>query len=532
MALPININDLINGLSVEWERIEFKEGWNDKDILHTICAFANDFSNQGGGYIVIGIAEKDGRPILPPVGLEPAEVSRIQHELFNLCKQRINYEYTPYVEPVVFQGKLILVIWCPGGQERPYEAPESFVKGAARHYYIRKSNHTIKPSKAEREELLRFSAIPFDDRINYQYNIKDLSPSLIRAFLQEIGSRLFDEFDNLPFLRICRLMNVVEGPDEYLKPKNFALMFFNEHPEKIFPQARIEIINFQTPGADSDFTEINIEGPLHVQLKEALKYLKFQVIKEKIHKVSYQAEAIRYFNFPYEALEEILANAIFHRNYEIREPIEIRIHPDRILIISFPGPDHSISMEDMESGNVSVRRYRNRQIGNLLKELKLTEAKCTGIPLILKAMQKNGSPQPIFQSPGNREGLVVTIPVHESYLANDQPNIVSEPASHYLSAVALEILSLCHIRAHSASEIRLQLELSTQFGSLRKQLLQLISNGFLEYTIPDIPDSILQKYRTTSLGASYPDHGLIKSKWHNSPRLPMAISQPAAPEAV
>ena len=69
MPLPININDLINGTTVEWERIEFKEGWNDLNILHTICAFANAFSNLGGGYVIIGIAEKDGKPILPPKGL-------------------------------------------------------------------------------------------------------------------------------------------------------------------------------------------------------------------------------------------------------------------------------------------------------------------------------------------------------------------------------------------------------------------------------------------------------------------------------
>ena len=37
--LPININDLINARSVEWERLEFKEGWNPEDILHTMCAF-------------------------------------------------------------------------------------------------------------------------------------------------------------------------------------------------------------------------------------------------------------------------------------------------------------------------------------------------------------------------------------------------------------------------------------------------------------------------------------------------------------
>lgn len=92
MALPVNINDLVNGLTVEWERIEFKEGWNDLDILHTICAFANDFSNLGGGYVIVGIAEKDGRPILPPKGLHPSTAGKTQSELLNLCKQRIKPE--------------------------------------------------------------------------------------------------------------------------------------------------------------------------------------------------------------------------------------------------------------------------------------------------------------------------------------------------------------------------------------------------------------------------------------------------------
>jgi hypothetical protein len=56
MPLPINITNLLSGAPVEWERLEFKEGWNPLPVLHTLCAFANDFHNLGGGYIVIGVA--------------------------------------------------------------------------------------------------------------------------------------------------------------------------------------------------------------------------------------------------------------------------------------------------------------------------------------------------------------------------------------------------------------------------------------------------------------------------------------------
>ena len=67
MALAINIEELIAGNIIESDRMEFKSGWNPQAILHSICAFANDFNNIGGGYIIVGIQEKDGQPVFPPI---------------------------------------------------------------------------------------------------------------------------------------------------------------------------------------------------------------------------------------------------------------------------------------------------------------------------------------------------------------------------------------------------------------------------------------------------------------------------------
>jgi ATP-dependent DNA helicase RecG len=97
MPLPINILDLLRGKSVEWERLEFKEGWNPLGTLHTICAFANDFHNLGGGYIVIGVGEKSGQPVLPPKGLDPGSIDAIQKEILNLGHSAIQPDYHPIV---------------------------------------------------------------------------------------------------------------------------------------------------------------------------------------------------------------------------------------------------------------------------------------------------------------------------------------------------------------------------------------------------------------------------------------------------
>ena len=69
MALPTNIRTLLSGSVVEWARIECKTTWDPEASLKTITAFANDIDNWGGGYIVIGVSEKNGVPLKSYVGV-------------------------------------------------------------------------------------------------------------------------------------------------------------------------------------------------------------------------------------------------------------------------------------------------------------------------------------------------------------------------------------------------------------------------------------------------------------------------------
>ena len=133
---------------MEWARIEYKEGWNPEKILHTLCAFANDIDNWGGGYIIIGIAEENGRPVFPIKGIEPNEVDVIQKELLNVC-HLIEPVYLPVVEPCVYEGKCLLIVWAPGGCERPYRCPERIAKDvkSPKAYYIRKLASTVKATR-------------------------------------------------------------------------------------------------------------------------------------------------------------------------------------------------------------------------------------------------------------------------------------------------------------------------------------------------------------------------------------------------
>ena len=146
-----------------------------------------------------------------------------------------------------------------------------------------------------------------------------------------------------------------------------------------------------------------------------MQYIRNAVITEKIIKHPDRAEADRFFNYPYAAVEEALSNAVYHRAYDEREPIEVRVENDRIEIVSFPGPDRSVTIEGLKCYRVSNRRYRNRRIGDFLKELHLTEGRNTGFKKILNALETNGSPKPEFETDDARSYFISRLFIHEGF---------------------------------------------------------------------------------------------------------------------
>ena len=97
MRLPINIEELLGGRAVEGDRIEYKAGWNPDAIYRSVCAFANDFDETGGGYIVVGVKEVNGRPVRPVIGIDPNQIEPIEKDMvgFNNLMQ-------PYYQPRLY----------------------------------------------------------------------------------------------------------------------------------------------------------------------------------------------------------------------------------------------------------------------------------------------------------------------------------------------------------------------------------------------------------------------------------------------
>lgn len=482
MAIPVNIDQLLSGNVVESTRVEFKTGYNPDAILHTICAFANDIDNIGGGYLVIGVSEENNVPSLPPVGVPREQVDVILKKLTGLC-HFIEPLYNPIVEPVPIGDVYVVVIWVPGGHGRPYKASKDLANNKSdKRYYIRKFASTVVASPDEEKQLFYAATdIPFDDRPNLLASVDDLSLPLMREHLKEVGSGLYELSARYSAEQLANDMQLLSGPPEDLHPRNVGILMFCDHPERFFPFARIEVADMPDPTGQG-MVERTFTGPIQRQLRDALQYIGNNEIKRMTVKLPDQAESVVVNNYPFAAVEEILSNAVYHRSYQIAEPIVVRVTPGQMEVTSFPGFDRTITDEAIARYDIRARMYRNRRIGDYLKELHLIEGRNTGFPTAFKALRENGSELPQFQMDENRGYLSVTIPVHPAF-APKKTSRVEDYERRIIGALGDRELSLTELAE------------AMGYRGITKRLSETVARLAGEGRIQRVPKGTRSKYR-------------------------------------
>lgn len=415
-ALHIGIDQLLTG-AVETSRIEFKASWDPKttghQVLKTLCAFANDLQNLNGGYIIIGVAEARGVAIRPVEGLSEDEIDAAQKWIRGNCN-RIEPTYMPIFDVVAVDGKKLLVLWAPASDARPHQAPDG--ERGARKYWVRISSESVEAQDQILTDLLRQTArVPFDDRRAHGATNDDLRISLAREFLADVGSDLLHQTDAEA---VYAAMQITARQNGHTIPRNIGLLFFSDDPERWFRGARIEVVEFADDAGGDLIDEQVFRGPLPHQLRACLRWLDGMMTRH-LEKQPLAAEARSWVSYPNAALREALVNAIYHRSYEESvEPTKVYLYPDRVEIISYPGPVMGIDRAHL-AGTLPMPPVpaRNRRIGELLKELRLAEARGTGLPKIRRTMRENGSPAPTFDWDDHRSYFRVTLPAHPEYMA-------------------------------------------------------------------------------------------------------------------
>ena len=510
----------------------------------------------------MGVEEENGIAKRPVKGVSETDIARILKEMIGY-DAKISPAYLCKVSPEEIDGKTILVIWVPAGINRPYSVMESVVANRSTpKFYIRSKSSTIEAKGEILDEVRELAnRVPFDERGNTDIGIEDISGIRVYEHLKSIESKLADEFGHKSLMEILDEMDLLTGPVENRQIKNVAAMMFCDHPEKFFPVTQVDIVHF--PGGSIENPDIIIEapkitGPVPKIINDTLSYLRTNVIKQRISKPSDNEKSIKVFNYPYQALEEAVVNALYHRDYREREPVEITIEPSHIDILSYAGPDRSISTEAIRTAKkLKARRYRNRRLGDFLKELGLTEGRATGIPTIQKHLNLNGNSPAVIETDDDRTYFLLTIrcrkdmielndttanpqraeaPLHkimthlENELANNDLQVyisnikdvttLKNKLSHLISKVYLQVwknsktdlsllisdllrvLLLISQKGATSNEILNAINLDSLYKLRRYILAPALSTGYIGMSNPSKPTSSKQRYSLTESGLS------------------------------
>ena len=416
--LPINLDALLHCRGVESERVEFKASWDPDttgvQVLRTICAFANDYHNLNGGYIVIGVGERDGRAALPPVGLSAEEVEAAQQWIRGNCN-RLDPHYPPILSPETVDDRLLLVVWAPASEMRPHRAPPEG-RGPGR-YWVRVGSSTV--DAEQRGDMLRgliqhTARVPWDDRRASGARVEDLREAKVREYLRDVSSGLLDEPDARD---VYRRMRITAQVNDHEVPRNAGLLFFSSEPLAWFRGARIEVVQFAADRAGDVQEERVFGGALADQIRGCLNHIE-SLSASHLQKQRDRSQVRGWVSYPLPALRETLVNAVYHRGYDVDqpEPTKVYLYPSRVEVISYPGPVPGIEHRHLVA-NAEVRAApaRNRRIGEFLKELGLAEGRLSGLPKVFRAMEENGSPAPRFEFDEQRTFFQATLPAHPEY---------------------------------------------------------------------------------------------------------------------
>ena len=246
-------------------------------------------------------------------------------------------------------------------------------------------------------------------------SIVDLDIDLLREYISKTSSRQINS--GMDKKRLAKTLDLIDKNDpEARRVKNYAVLMFSEHPEQFIPYSYTELI-VDMYGTKRKMESKVFKGAIWKQYYAALEFINSNFLNELVVRVDGIAENRKIENFTYVAVEELLANAIVHNNYENGKPIQIYISEKQINIVNYNKPLPPVRINDLnERSFFNERDTENPEIRDMFKALGIIESFGTGIGEAKRSMHENGSPELYYKSFDVNDNVTsVVIPVNEDY---------------------------------------------------------------------------------------------------------------------
>jgi len=326
----IELIDIIK--AVENSTVEFKqESTHQESLLQEIVAFAN----TEGGIIVFGVQDQTGEII----GLTKAQADDIDKKISNITNDLIRPYLQIITSTVLISNELLLTITVPKGGNKPYNT-----KGAI---YVRQG--TTKRLLSDKDEILRLyqnsGNLYADEMLVDNTFVKDVNLDKVQAYLK-VQKKEVESVDErlLVNLGVLKNSNLTLG----------GLLFFGKNPQQYKPVFLIKAVSFFGNSiGGSDYREsVDIEGTIPELFDSGMRFFENN-LKHTQQGQNFNSTGL--LEISKIALEELLQNALIHRDYLRNAPIRLLIFDNRVEIISPGKLPNSLTIENIKLGNTVVR---------------------------------------------------------------------------------------------------------------------------------------------------------------------------------
>lgn len=383
----------VAGTDLSWVEVKSAEGGFPKTLASSVSAFAN----TAGGLIILGIDEALGFQAVP------IDAKRIADAMIAACTDAVSPPVRATVDIVEVDGIPVVAARIPVAEahQRP-----TFVKsqGMERGAYIRTHDGDRHLTTYEIHAMRAAHGQPKDD-------IQPVDGASLTALNAEMVSSLTDRmrstrsavFGSLDDESVLAMLGVVtpDGVGVTLA----GLLALGTYPQQFVPQLNTTFVVFASNSGESmsDGTRfvdnVTVDGPIPVQIQGVLAAVQRNMKKRSLIVGLGREDRWEY---PVEAIREVLANALMHRDYNGMahgSQVRVELYPDRLVVVSPGGLHGPIDRQDLLAETVSSSR--NATLAKLLEDVvvpgstrTVCENRGTGLLAVAAALRIAGMEPP------------------------------------------------------------------------------------------------------------------------------------------
>lgn len=335
----MEVLELLNIISLgETSKVQFKELIDNQD---SVAAEMIALSNSRGGIILFGIKDKTGEL----VGLNYQQLQETNQKIANIATNLVKPQIfiTTEAVQIIMDGdnKNILIVYVDEGCAKPYKDTKGQI-------WVKQGSD--KRKLTDNNEILRLfqqsGLVYIDEMIVPGSSLEDINITKVQSYLEKIG--VFE--DDIPVVKLCQNINIIKNESLTLG----GLLFFSKNPQSFRSAFCVKAISFI--GNDISGTDyrdsIDIKGVIPDIFEQSISFFTRNL---RYLQKGQNFNSIGILEISQVALEELVQNALMHRDYSKNSPIRMFIFDNRIEIISPGVLPNSLTIENIKMGNAVVR---------------------------------------------------------------------------------------------------------------------------------------------------------------------------------